>query len=115
MVFDVTNEGSFHRVLSWLRDLKAHADPNVVICIAGNKCDKKPTFDLSTCKDFATSMGAKYLRTSALSGEGVDSLFEELSKSIVEVYRAKGRPADRDNDALRLDVENQKSPVGFCC
>ena len=50
MVFDVTNEDTFHRVLSWLRDLKAHADPNVVICIAGNKCDKKPAFDITTCK-----------------------------------------------------------------
>ena len=49
MVFDVTNEDTFHRVLSWLRDLKAHADPNVVICIAGNKCDKKHKEDES-CK-----------------------------------------------------------------
>jgi GTPase SAR1 family protein len=45
-VFDVTNEESFHRVASWLRDLKAHADQNVVICLAGNKCDKPETFDL---------------------------------------------------------------------
>lgn len=114
MVFDVTNEGSFHRILSWLRDLKAHADPNVVICIAGNKCDKKPTFDLSACKEFASSMGAKFLCTSALSGEGLDSLFEELANSIVDVYRTKGRPTDRDDDALRLDVESQKTSVGCC-
>jgi GTPase SAR1 family protein len=115
MVFDVTNEESFHRVLSWLRDLKAHADPNVVICIAGNKCDKKPSFDISTCKEFAVSMGAKFIRTSALTGEGVDSVFEELSKSIVEVYRSKGRSSDRDNDALRLDVENKKNDSSLCC
>ena len=35
-VFDVTNESSYERVITWLRDLKIHADPNIVVCIAGN-------------------------------------------------------------------------------
>jgi Ras family len=34
-VFDVTNEETFQRVGSWLRDLRAHADPNCVVCLAG--------------------------------------------------------------------------------
>ena len=34
-VFDVTNESSYERVITWLRDLKIHADPNIVVCIAG--------------------------------------------------------------------------------
>ena len=115
MVFDVTNEDTFHRVLSWLRDLKAHADPNVVICIAGNKCDKKPAFDISTCKEFATSLNAKFIRTSALTGEGVDSVFEELAKSIVGIYRNKSGKVDYDTDALRLDAESKKGAPGVCC
>jgi GTPase SAR1 family protein len=114
MVFDVTNEETFHRVLSWLRDLRTHADPNVVICLAGNKCDKKPSFDLSACLDFAKSLGAKFIKTSALTGEGVDLVFEELAKSIVEIYRAKGRPAEKDIDSIRLD-DNKKNTSGMCC
>lgn len=46
-VFDVTNEDSLNRVATWLRDLKAHADPHCVICIAGNKADKTAGFDLA--------------------------------------------------------------------
>ena len=117
MVFDVTNEDTFHRVLSWLRDLKAHADPNVVICIAGNKCDKQPAFDISTCKEFANSLNAKFIRTSALTGEGVDSVFEELAKSIVEIYRNKGGigRVENDADALRLDAASNKGATGICC
>lgn len=116
MVFDVTNEDTFHRVLSWLRDLKAHADPNVVICIAGNKCDKKPAFDISSCKEFAETLGAKFIRTSALTGEGVDTVFEELAKSIVEIYRKKGGgKVDNDTDAISLDEASKKSNVGVCC
>ena len=46
-VFDVTNEDSLNRVATWLRDLKAHADPHCVICIAGNKADKPAGFDLA--------------------------------------------------------------------
>ena len=116
MVFDVTNEDTFHRVLSWLRDLKAHADPNVVICIAGNKCDKKPAFDISTCKEFANSLGAKFIRTSALTGEGVDSVFEELAKSIVEIYRKKGGGrTDQESDVIALDNASRKGNMGACC
>jgi len=115
MVFDVTNEETFHRVLSWLRDLRTHADPNVVICIAGNKCDKKPTFDLTACEEFAHSLNAKFIRTSALSGEGVDKVFEELAKSIVETYRTKGRAAEKEADTLRLDAAAKKDSAGSCC
>jgi small GTP-binding protein len=45
-VFDMTNLESFQKVAIWIRDLKNHSDPNVVICIAGNKCDKSNSFDV---------------------------------------------------------------------
>ncbi len=83
-VFDVTSEESFHRVMMWLRDLKSHADPNVVVCIAGNKCDKAAKFDLGKCEEFADSIGAKFFKTSALTGENVDKLFSSLARNICQ-------------------------------
>lgn len=115
-VFDVTNEDSFNRVMTWLRDLRAHADPNVVICLAGNKCDKAATFDTSKCEALAKSIGASYFPTSALTGEGVQEVFESLSVSIAQVYRDSGRNQSRDADALKLgSTSSSQSKTTTCC
>eukprot|EP00981_Chlorochromonas_danica_P000943 scaffold227_cov173-Ochromonas_danica.AAC.6 len=113
-VFDVTNEESFARVSTWLRDLKSHADPNVVICLAGNKCDKTAAFDLSQCEVMAKNIGGSFFRTSALTGEGVQEIFETLSRRVAEVYRGSKGSA-KEYDALKLGVNNKKESSGGCC
>jgi small GTP-binding protein len=114
-VFDVTNEESFHRVMVWLRDLRAHADPNVVVCIAGNKCDKTPAFDLDKCDELAKSIGANFIKTSALTGENVDLVFETLSSKIFEVYRSKKKGEKINDDVLKLGESKQTQTKSSCC
>lgn len=112
-VFDVTNEESFNRIATWLRDLRAHADQNAVICIAGNKCDKAPAFDIAQCESYAASVNAHFFRTSALTGEGVQEVFDALSKRVADVYRGN-RPTSRDIDALRLGAGKKAEDKGCC-
>jgi len=69
-VFDVTSEDSFRRVSTWVRDLKAHADPNVVICLAANKCDMTWAFDKDLAEEEAIALGGSLFLTSALTGDG---------------------------------------------
>eukprot|EP01039_Chlorochromonas_danica_P000605 gene605-654_t len=99
---------------TWLRDLKSHADPNVVICLAGNKCDKTAAFDLSQCEVMAKNIGGSFFRTSALTGEGVQEIFETLSRRVAEVYRGSKGSA-KEYDALKLGVNNKKESSGGCC
>lgn len=112
-VFDVTSEESFNRIATWLRDLRSHADPNAVICIAGNKADKTPAFDLAQAESYAASVNATFFKTSALTGDGVQEVFDSLSRRVAEVYRGN-RPTSRDVDALRLS-STKKSEDGGCC
>ena len=117
-VFDVTNEESFHRLSSWMRDLKPFADPNCVICLAGNKCDKPAAFDLAQCEELAQSMGATFVRTSALTNEGITELFEDkLSVQIAAAYKheAKGRISTREADVMRLGAGAQTTKKEGCC
>jgi len=114
-VFDVTNEDSFNRVASWLKDLKAHADPNVVICIAGNKCDRAATFDLKKANELAESNEGVFFRTSAMTGEGVEQLFETLSRDIAETFAKNKRQLSKDNNALKLGETNNKKPESSGC
>ena len=113
-VFDVTNEESFQRVMIWLRDLKAHADPNIVVCLAGNKCDKKEAFDLGKCDTLAKSIGASFVKTSARTGENVDALFDTLSKKICDVYRPKKNTKEEDVVKLGEATSNSKKKGGCC-
>jgi small GTP-binding protein len=116
LVFDVTNEDTFHKAKSWLKDLKAHADPDVVVCIAGNKCDKEAGFDLRQCDEFARSVDAIFVRTSAQSGEGVNKLFNELTKRIVEIQKTKGINSGKNkDDLLILDSNASRNDDGGCC
>ena len=39
VVFDLTSWQSFKSVAGWLRSLKEHAHPNIVILLIGNKSD----------------------------------------------------------------------------
>lgn len=124
LVFDVTNEESFQRVTTWLRDLRAHADPDVVICLAGNKCDKTPTFDLTTAEEEAVKLGCKFFQTSALTGVGINEVFECLAISVVDIYHNKEREQqeqdqqkNKKNGAVTLggDGNNNGGSVGGGC
>jgi GTPase SAR1 family protein len=121
-VFDVTKEETFSRLTTWLRDLRTHADPDAVICIAANKIDRGASCDMQKCEAEATKLGAKFYRTSALTGEGVREVFESLTQSIVEIYHErhqKRRTASKDSAntvTLRADsiMEEQKRSISCC-
>ena len=112
-VFDVTSEESFNRVSTWVKDLKQHADPNVVICFAGNKCDKAPSFDLEKCEALASTLGGSFFRTSALTGEGVMEIFLSLSKRVAEVYTSGGTES-KDYENLKLGISQEKNKSSCC-
>lgn len=116
-VFDVTNKESFGRIPTWLRDLRAHADPNAVICLAGNKADKDPEFETSRGEELAKEMGATFFRTSALTGEGVTELFEHLSRGVFEAYQNSRRPSKEKGGGVDLklgQVPPEEAPKGCC-
>jgi len=98
------------------RDLRNHADPNVVICIAGNKSDKPPAFNLDAADELAASINATFIRTSALTGEGVDVVFNTLTRRISDTY-GKAKVANKDADVLKINDASKKNAQkqGGCC
>lgn len=118
LVFDLTNEDTFHRVVSWLKDLKAHADPDIIICLAGNKCDLEATFDTTMCDEYVKNIGGKFVKTSALTGSGVDVIFNELAKGILQTYLSKMQVNDKGTkDVLKLGDSRRtvKQSKNGCC
>ena len=39
LVYDIAQRLTYENIERWLKDLRDHADPNIVIMLVGNKCD----------------------------------------------------------------------------
>jgi len=83
LVYDITRKESFENLKTcWYHDIKEHGDPDIIIGIAGNKCDLYEYEDVSEkeAREFAKSIDAVFYLTSAQSNTGITELFEDLGK-----------------------------------
>lgn len=87
MVYDITKRETFESVVRWLKELKANAEPDVAIMIAGNKvdiCETEPAARKITREEgekLAASQKCMFEETSAVQSTNVKSAFESLMQS----------------------------------
>jgi small GTP-binding protein len=89
LVYDVTSMASLANLKRW-RDEVLGAVPTQALVMVGNKVDLDRTVDSQLARAASAYLGAPYLETSALSGEGVAILFETLATLAMEA-RSGGR------------------------
>ena len=84
LVYDLTNEQSFHKLKYWLEELKSNAPEDIVYCILGNKSDSTAdrVVDYEKAKEFAGDN--LYYEVSAKTGNNVTLAFEQLTYGIIE-------------------------------
>ena len=87
LVYDITRKDSFENLKNvWLKELKEHADPDVVMGIAGNKSDLYENEEVpeQEAREYAKSIGAVFSLTSAQNNSGINELFEDLAKNYLD-------------------------------
>jgi len=79
LVYDVTDPESFNSLPRWHTEIldAIQKQPFVVV---GNKTDLERVQPQAAAEAFAQSIGARYIETSALDGNGVPDLFESLAR-----------------------------------
>jgi Ras-related protein Rab-1A len=84
IVYDVTDMESFNNVKSWLQEIDRFASEHVCKLLVGNKNDMttKKVVDTAMAKEFADSLGIKFLETSAKTSENVEAAFLEMASEI---------------------------------
>eukprot|EP00177_Eucheuma_denticulatum_P000887 GFKZ01001604.1.p2 GENE.GFKZ01001604.1~~GFKZ01001604.1.p2 ORF type:complete len:203 (+),score=34.62 GFKZ01001604.1:280-888(+) len=84
IVYDVTDQESFNNVKSWLQEIDRFASEHVCKLLVGNKNDmtSKKVVDTATAKEFADSLGIKFLETSAKTSENVEAAFLAMAAEI---------------------------------
>ncbi len=83
LVFDVTSPVSLVNLRKWQLEV-LRAVPGQKMVVVGNKIDLLREVQPHIGRAFASYVGAPYLETSALTGDGVALLFEVLARLAVE-------------------------------
>ncbi|KAK8914639.1 Ras-related protein RIC2 [Platanthera zijinensis] len=86
LVYDVTRRTTFENAERWLRELRDHTDPNIVVMLVGNKSDLRHLVAVSTedGKAFAEKESLCFMETSALEATNVENAFAEV---LTQIYR----------------------------
>ncbi|KAI9293621.1 hypothetical protein K502DRAFT_293495, partial [Neoconidiobolus thromboides FSU 785] len=85
VVYDITKPSSFKKAKHWVHELTHQASANVVIALAGNKCDLAEnesstgvTQSEGETSKYAQELGLIHFETSAKTGLNVTEIFKEI-------------------------------------
>ena len=110
LVFDLTSVSSFESCEKWLADMREHGPEHTVIMLVGNKCDlvdqRKIAYNDS--KNFANNSGIDYIEVSALTGENIKVIFEELTKSMIKLNDFLENKRKKEKKELNEKIQNKK-------
>ncbi|XAR66229.1 hypothetical protein NMG60_11012382 [Bertholletia excelsa] len=92
LVYDITKRPTFENVQRWLRELRDHADSNIVIMMAGNKADLNHLRAVPEQEAMllAEKEGLSFLETSALEAINIEKAFQTV---LLEIYQIISRKA----------------------
>ncbi|TYG48735.1 hypothetical protein ES288_D10G039600v1 [Gossypium darwinii] len=114
LVYDVTRHSTFENVERWLRELRDHTDPNIVVMLVGNKSDLRHLVAVSTedGKSFAEKESLYFMETSALEATNVEISFAEVLTQIYNVISKKAMETSDDGAASAVPSKGEKIDVG---
>ncbi|KAK9167761.1 hypothetical protein Scep_002952 [Stephania cephalantha] len=110
LVYDVTKPTTFENVSRWLKELRDHADSNIVIMLIGNKTDLKHLRAVATedAQGFAEKEGLSFIETSALEAVNVEKAFQTI---LAEIYRIISKKTISTDDPAPANIKEGKTIV----
>lgn len=114
IVYDITREATYRTVKDWVRELKRNCTADMVIAIAGNKSDLNDLREVRArdAEEYAQSIGALFIETSALSAVNVPHLFTAIAEGLPPEDPVSFRPGS----TVQLRRQDESSqPKSSCC
>eukprot|EP01102_Stenamoeba_stenopodia_P005653 TRINITY_DN16398_c0_g1_i1.p1 TRINITY_DN16398_c0_g1~~TRINITY_DN16398_c0_g1_i1.p1 ORF type:complete len:218 (+),score=26.01 TRINITY_DN16398_c0_g1_i1:136-789(+) len=93
LVYDITEPESFKSVKGWVDELKSNVPDGIVLAIAGHKADlaDQRRVSIEEAREYANSIGAIMLETSALNNTGIENLFVEIARKLLVAQSGIGK------------------------
>ncbi|XP_030524388.1 ras-related protein Rab11C-like [Rhodamnia argentea] len=126
LVYDITRRETFDNIQRWLRQLRDRADSNIVIMLAGNKCDLNHVraVQREEGEALANVEGLLFLETSALDATNIERAFQAILTQINHIKRlralaaretvAAASPRDRGTTINVADASGLRNRI-WCC
>ena len=124
LVYDITKTVTFENVERWLKELRDHADSNIVIMLVGNKCDLRHLRSVQTedAKAFCEKEGLSFIETSALESTNVEQAFQRILTEIYHIVSKKALASEEavaapsSGTAIRVtEAAPETRKKGSCC
>ncbi|KAG5727385.1 Ras-related protein Rab-11A [Termitomyces sp. T112] len=124
LVYDIAKHATYVNVTRWLKELRDHADSNIVIMLVGNKSDLKHLRAVPTdeAKAFSSENGLSFIETSALDASNVESAFQTILTDIYRIVSSKSLESSSTNiepskESISVDysVDNSAKQGSKCC
>ena len=127
LVYDITRQSSFDSLTNyWYKEVKEHGPENIVLGIAGNKCDlyEQEEVNENQAREFAQSIGAIFALTSAQNNSGINELFRDVGNKYLDpnfqqkLEEEKEEKNQEGQTNIVLDKKEAEKPAkkkkGFC-
>lgn len=115
LVYDMTDRHSFTAsVRNWVAELREFGPRDLLLVLVGNKADLAEERRAVTTEEgaqYAASIGAHFLETSALSSQNVEEIFTTLGHSLISSGRDRSLSTAESN-SLGAAVARRRSGSG---
>lgn len=126
LVYDIAKHATYVNVTRWLKELRDHADSNIVIMLVGNKSDLRHLRAVPTeeARLFSEENGLSFIETSALDASNVENAFQTILTEIYRIVSSKALEADpessRPGGSAPIHIQQSKTDGGApqggkCC
>jgi len=128
LVYDIAKHTTYENVERWLKELRDHADNNIVIMLVGNKSDLRHLRAVPTeeARGYAERNNLSFIETSALDSTNVETAFQNILTEIYKIVSQKqldqtgsGDDIHKIGEGFKIDANSstadQSTTKKSCC
>ncbi|OMJ85870.1 hypothetical protein SteCoe_12712 [Stentor coeruleus] len=114
LVYDITKKETFDNLRKWHEIVLESGNTDMIFAVVGNKEDliEREEVKLEDARGFASKIGGFYRKTSARTGFGVESLFENVG---YKLFPGEINSRQSSQKLEQISLSQQVPPSNKCC
>jgi len=115
LVYDVTDQGSFDHLATWIKDVDLYSGEEVVKLLIGNKDDTpSKCVDTEAARDFARDHQMLYMEASAMRATNVNAAFRLLVAEVMHQADTIASQPPAFEHKLKVNAERARRAQSGC-